>query len=57
MNKFLKKLIWKKISTANKYYYSVGHQEQKNKNTNAQIKFLWGHNKTINKISLTTFSM
>ena len=27
-------------STANKYYSSVGHHEQKNKKTTCQIKFL-----------------
>ena len=29
-----------KTSVANKYYYSTGHYEQKNKKTTGQIKFL-----------------
>ena len=28
------------ITTANKYYSSVGHHDQKNKKTTGQIKFL-----------------
>ena len=30
----------KKISAANKFYYSVGHHEKKNKKITGQIKFL-----------------
>ena len=41
-------------SAANKYYSFVGHHEQRNKATN---QIFSGHNKTMNKTSLTTFLM
>ena len=40
-----------------KYYSSAGNHDEKNKKTTRQIKFWGGHNKTINKTNLATFSM
>ena len=36
-------------STANKYYFSAGHHEQKNKKSTGQIKFLVVTIKHLNK--------
>ena len=44
-------------STANKYNSSVGQHEPENKKNTSQIKIFGGHNKTVNKTSLPTFSM
>ena len=44
-------------SIANKHYSSTGHDEQKNKKTTGQIKFLASHKKTTTyKTGLKTFS-
>ena len=42
------------VSSAANKYSSVGHHEQRNKATN---QIFSGHNKTMNKTSLTTFLM
>ena len=41
-------------SASSKYYSSAGHHEQRNKATN---QIFSGHNKTMNKTSLTIFLM
>ena len=51
-------LQWKhyRYSAANKFYFSAGHHEQKNKRATGQIIFSMVTLKTKNKTSLTTFS-
>ena len=44
-------------STANKYYFSAGHHEQKNKKNYPSNQIFGGHKKATHKTSLTTFSM
>ena len=46
------------VSAANKYYSSAAHHEQKNEKKKKKVKLNFsGHNNTVNKTSLTPFSM